>query len=185
MICAAHYFLIGAWSGAALNILAMARETVFFNKDKKWASSRFWMYLFAALTLLSGILTWEGPSSLLPAVGSVCAVISFWCTRPIHIRLLAIPAQGLWTIYNIIHRSLTGGISSGLQLVSVLLGLARDLRERRRAKEQNLTETADPASCELPQMNGSAVFFLFYSSPKPSCSGTADFLPDFFAVSGL
>jgi len=129
VIWAAHYFLIGAWSGAALNVLAMARETVFFNKDKKWASSKLWMYLFAGLTLLSGILTWEGPSSLLPAVGSVCAVISFWCTKPLNIRLLAIPAQGLWTIYNIIHRSLTGGISSGLQLISVLLGLARDLRE--------------------------------------------------------
>ena len=34
VIWAAHYLLIGAWSGAALNILAMARETVFFNKDK-------------------------------------------------------------------------------------------------------------------------------------------------------
>ena len=126
VIWAAHYFLIGAWSGAALNVLAMARETVFFNKRKKWASSRLWMYLFAGLTLLSGILTWEGPTSLLPAVGSVCAVISFWCTKPVNIRLLAIPAQGLWIIYNVIHRSIPGGISSGLQLLSVMLGLARD-----------------------------------------------------------
>lgn len=135
VIWSVHYILIGAWSGAALQFVAMARETVFFHKDKKWASSRFWLYLFAGLTLLSGILTWEGPSSLLPAVGSVCAVISFWCTKPIHIRLLAIPAQGLWTVYNVIHRSLTGGISSGLQLISVLLGLARDLSEMKKRKE--------------------------------------------------
>ena len=127
VIWEAHYLLIGAYSGAALNILAMARQTVFYNKAKKWASSRFWLFLFVTLTMLSGFFTWEGPSSLLPSVGSVCAVISFWCTRPIHIRLLAVPAQALWTVYNILHHSLTGGISSGLSLLSVLIGLTQDL----------------------------------------------------------
>ena len=134
VIWAAHYILIGAYSGAALNILAMARETVFYNKEKKWASSRIWLYLFCALTMLSGFLTWEGPSSLLPSIGSVCAVISFWCTKPIHIRLLAGPAQLLWTIYNIVHRSLTGGISSGLSLLSVLIGLAGDIYEMKKKR---------------------------------------------------
>jgi len=136
IIWAAHYFLIGAWSGAGLCFLGMAREIVFYNKEKKWASSRLWLYLFVGLTMFSGILTWEGPTSLLPVVGSVCAVISFWCTKPMHIRLLAVPAQGLWTIYNIIHRSVPGGISNGLQLVSVFIGLSRDLYERKKQKKQ-------------------------------------------------
>lgn len=136
VIWAVHYILIGAWSGAALNVLAMARETVFYNKEKKWASSRFWLYLFCTLTMLSGFLTWEGPSSLLPSVGSVCAVISFWCTKPINIRLLAAPAQALWTIYNIVHGSLTGGISSGLSLLSVIIGLVRDIREAQMKKKE-------------------------------------------------
>ena len=137
VIWAVHYLLIGAYSGAALNVLAMARETVFYNKTKKWASSRFWLYLFATLTMLSGVFTWEGPISLLPSIGSVCAVISFWCTKPIHIRLLAAPAQALWTIYNILHHSLTGGISSSLALLSVLIGLARDLHEMKKARTEH------------------------------------------------
>lgn len=140
VIWAIHYILIGAYTGAALNILAMVRETVFYNKEKKWASSKFWLYLFCTLTMLSGFLTWQGPTSLLPAVGSVCAVISFWCTKPINIRLLAAPAQGLWTIYNIVHRSVTGGISSGLSLLSVLIGLARDIHELRQAKKEKESE---------------------------------------------
>ena len=47
-----HYGLIGAYSGAALNVLAMGRETVFYNKDKKWASSRIWLYLFVGMMQL-------------------------------------------------------------------------------------------------------------------------------------
>ena len=136
VIWALHYFLIGAYSGCALNVLAMARETVFYNKHKKWASSRFWLYLFVGLTLFFGsVITWDGPASLLPAIGSVCAVISFWCTKPINIRLLAIPAQGLWIIYNVIYLSRPGAISSSLSLLSVFLGLFRDLREMKAQKE--------------------------------------------------
>jgi len=123
-----HYGLIGAYSGSALNILAIGRETVFYNKDKKWASSRFWLYLFVALTIGSSLITWEGPLSLLPMTGSCCAVVSFWCTKPLHIRLLAIPAQLLWLIYGILHMSLPSIVSNLIALTAIGIGLCRDLR---------------------------------------------------------
>ena len=53
-----HYFLIGAYSGATLNILALFREGIFMNKEKKWASSKFWLYLIMTLTVISCLLTW-------------------------------------------------------------------------------------------------------------------------------
>ena len=125
-----HYGLIGAYSGAALNVLAMGRETVFYNKDKKWASSRLWLYLFVALTIGSSLMTWEGPLSLLPMTGSCCAVISFWCTKPLHIRLLAIPAQLLWLIYGILHMSLPSIVSNIIALTAIGIGLYRDIRKK-------------------------------------------------------
>ncbi|MGN1345941.1 MAG: YgjV family protein [Eubacteriales bacterium] len=129
-----HYLLIGAYSGAALNVLALGRETVFYNKDKKWASSRFWLYLILILTVGSCVLTWEGALSLLPMLGSICAVISFWCTKPLHIRLLAIPAQGLWLIYGILHHSLPGIASNLIALTSIGIGLYRDVRAMQRER---------------------------------------------------
>ena len=123
-----HYVLIGAYSGAALNILAIGRESVFYNKEKKWASSIFWLYFFVALTIGSSLLTWEGPLSLLPMIGSCCAVVSFWCTKPLHIRLLAIPAQVLWLIYGILHVSVPSVISNIIALTAIGIGIYRDLR---------------------------------------------------------
>lgn len=122
-----HYGLIGAYSGAALNVLGIARETVFYNKAKKWASSRFWLYLFVGLTIGSGVLTWEGVISLLPVTGSCCAVVSFWCTDPLHIRLLAVPAQLLWLIYGIIHMSVPSIVSNLIALTAIGIGLYRDI----------------------------------------------------------
>lgn len=121
-----HYFMIGAYSGAALNVLAIGRESVFMNKEKKWASSKFWLVLFLCLTVGSCLLTWEGPISLLPMIGSCSAVVSFWCTKPIHIRLMAIPAQVLWLIYGIFHFSLPSFICNTFALITIGIGLWQD-----------------------------------------------------------
>lgn len=127
-----HYFLIGAYSGAALNVLALGRESVFYNKEKKWASHRFWLFLFLGLTIASCLMTWEGPASLLPMIGSCFAVVSFWCTKPIHIRLMAIPAQVLWLIYGTVHFSLPSFICNTMALVTIGIGLWQDVRESKR-----------------------------------------------------
>ena len=123
-----HYLLIGAYSGAALNVLAIGRETVFYNKEKKWASSRFWLYLILALTVTSCLLTWEGALSLLPMIGSCCAVVSYWCTNPLHIRLLAIPAQSLWMIYGGLHGSVPTIVSNIIAMTAIGIGLYRDVK---------------------------------------------------------
>lgn len=127
-----HYFLIGAYSGAALNILALFRESIFMNKEKKWASHKFWLFLILSLTVFSCLLTWEGPISLLPMIGSCSAVISFWCTKPIHIRLMAIPAQVLWLIYGTVHFSLPSFICNTMALVTIGIGLYQDVKENKK-----------------------------------------------------
>ena len=132
-----HYGLIGAYSGAALNVLALGRESVFYNKEKKWASSKFWLVLFVALTIISSSLSWEGMLSLLPMIGSCCAVMSFWCTNPFHIRLLALPCQILWLIYNILHQSLPSTLSCSISLVAIFIGLIGDIKNK---KETNNKE---------------------------------------------
>lgn len=130
-----HYFLIGAYSGAALNVLAIGRESVFYNKGKKWASNILWLWLFLALTIGSCLLTWEGPISLLPMLGSCSAVVSFWCTKPIHIRLMAIPAQVLWLIYGTVHFSLPSFICNTFALVTIAIGLYQDVKEMKKANQ--------------------------------------------------
>lgn len=61
--------MIGALTGSIINGVAIFREVVFYNRNKKkWASHRFWLYLFIAFMGAAPLLSWAGYISLLPAV---------------------------------------------------------------------------------------------------------------------
>lgn len=122
--------MIGAPTGALLDVIAAFREVIFYHRQtKRWASHRFWLYLFAVLMGLSPIFTWTGPVSLLPAVGSVIAVFSFYSIKPYHIRLLGFLATIPWLLYAIITTNMGLTISGFIQVFSIVLGLYRDYRE--------------------------------------------------------
>ena len=132
------YFLqqlmIGAYTGSVLNAIGVVRDIIFFLREKhKWASSRVWLYLFASLMFLSPVLTWMGPISLFPAVGSVLAVIGFYSLDPHRTRVFGLFAQSLWLIYCLYLMNIGIIITTTIQLVAVIAGLIRDYKEKRRA----------------------------------------------------
>ena len=43
---AIHYIILGAYTGAIMNILAASRSLVFMNNTKKWAKSKIWVAVF-------------------------------------------------------------------------------------------------------------------------------------------
>lgn len=129
------YFLqqlmIGAYTGAALNAIGVVRDVVFYNRERhKWASHRIWLYVFVLLMGLSPALTWMGPVSLLPATGSVLAVLGFYSLKPHHTRLFGLFAQSLWLAYSILILNVGIIITSAIQLVAVIAGLIRDYMEK-------------------------------------------------------
>ena len=125
-----YYFLMGTINGnytaGMMNIIAFAREIVFYNRDKKWASSRLWLYFFLALAAAFCAFTWTGLVSALPSLGTGLYVTAFWMKDPHRIRLISLPAQILWLIYNIIIGAVFGIIGSVIPLVSITIGLIRD-----------------------------------------------------------
>lgn len=127
--------MIGAPTGALLDVIAAFREVIFYHRQTKaWASHRFWLYFFAILMGFSPVFTWTGPISLLPAAGSVIAVFSFYCMKPTHIRLLGFLATIPWLLYAIITTNLGLTISGFIQLFSIVLGLCRDYREKKTSR---------------------------------------------------
>jgi hypothetical protein len=85
---------------------------------------------------ISPFFTWQGPISLLPAIGSALAVIAFYCKQPLHIRLFGLVAQLLWLIYTILSFNVVSAIQNVILIISILLGLLRDYREYRAKKKQ-------------------------------------------------
>lgn len=133
--------MIGAYTGAVLNAISTVKGVVFYNRGKhKWASSRVWLYVFILLVLISPVLTWNGPMSLLPTLGSVISVISFYCMKPSHMRILGLFSQSLWLAYSILTVNIGVIISTSIQLIAVIVGLICDWVGKRKVKSNNNEE---------------------------------------------
>ncbi len=125
-----HYLLLGAASGAVINAINVAREGVFYHKEKRWASSILWPILFVCANAISTLFSWQGWISLLPLFGSSVNVIALWCASPKQMRLLAIPALSLWVVYSILVGSVPSVIVNVFSIISALYALIRDAVER-------------------------------------------------------
>lgn len=77
VLWAVHYLLLGAASAFAVNAICLVRECVFLNDDKKIFKSQIWLLVFVAFNIVSAIVTWKGYFSIIPAMASTLATISF------------------------------------------------------------------------------------------------------------
>ena len=122
-----HFFLLGEVVGGAVCLVNTGRGIVFYNKGKKWASGIYIPIVFSVITLLTTLLQWKGWYTVLPAVGSVLAVIGFWCNRPRLVKLFNLPAVTLWLIYSIIIMSISATIINIVSIITILVSMVREL----------------------------------------------------------
>lgn len=127
-----NYLLLGAYTGAALNGVAVVRELIFLQRDRRrWADAPWWPIFFAALSWISPVLEWLrlGQMTLLPVLptlGSMLFAIALYQHKPLWTKLLSIAGNLLWMIYAGIVGNPSGLLSSGILLVSALLGLFQE-----------------------------------------------------------
>lgn len=144
---AVNQLLLGGYTGALLNGIAMGREAVFYNRDKrKWASSPVWLLVFMTVTAISPTVSLlggrEGWYAILPALGSMAAVVGFYVRRPALTRYISFLANGLWLSYNIIIRNISASVSGVILLLSAAVGTAMMLVQRRRQKREAMRDEA-------------------------------------------
>jgi len=122
----AQFVLLGGFTGAAMNLLAIARGVVYLQKRKyRWASERWIPALFGVLFVLTGVLTWEGPISLLPMFSMVLSSVSLFISEERTIRLLSLIASPPWLVYDFLTGSAAGTVSEVLSFTSIVIALIR------------------------------------------------------------
>ena len=137
-----NYSLLGAYTGALLNVIAMARETVFYHREKKkWAASRAWLYIFIACVLISPTIDLIRSDTftimpLFPAIGSSFAVISFYSKNTKNMRIWGFVAQILWFIYGFKPFNPTGIISCSLTIASIAIGFFREVKDSKQTNNE-------------------------------------------------
>lgn len=120
-----QYLLLGAYTGLTVNMIATIRGIIFYNKDKKWASNNVWLIIFITSFIISGIFTWQGPSSLLIVCAMILNTFSFSFTKIKLVRTTILVSSPLILIYNILAGSIGGAISELCVEISSIIGLFR------------------------------------------------------------
>lgn len=118
-----HYCLIGGYTGAAVNGVALIREVFFFNNDKNSKTGKIALMCFLCASVICSILTWKSVFSLFAMAGSLISVISFWIGSPKVSRILSFPVSACMLIYGVSNHSLAVLINEILVMVSSVIGI--------------------------------------------------------------
>jgi hypothetical protein len=133
-----HFLLLGALTGAVMNIIGATRNWVFYHKDKPWANKIVWLYFFLAIYTLSTALTWKNAYSLLPMIGMYAGTVSYWLKTPKYIRITILLSPPCWFTYNLICGSIPGMLTEIFTAVSVIIALIRfDLLKQPQNQNKN------------------------------------------------
>lgn len=132
-----HFFLLGAYTGAVMNLIGAFRNVVFYSRGKRWADSKIWLYVFIFASAIAGILTWKNLFSFLPIFGMILGTISFWVKNPKHTRYLNMIVSPSWLIYNFISSSIAGIFTEVIVIISIVVAIIRfDIRKSNSKKAE-------------------------------------------------
>lgn len=130
----AHFVLLGGYTVACTTFIAVFRELVFYNRDKRLFNSPVWLGVFIALYAMTPIITWEGIYSIFPAISSIIATVSFWLKSVKKTKLLSLFVAVGQLIYEISIKSYAAVTNEIVTVSSILISFARGLRKKQLPK---------------------------------------------------
>lgn len=126
------FFMLGAHTGASLNLVAAIRAIIYINKGrlhaerKRWVGGFFFIYILvyvATFTLFGEAMSVKNILvEILPVIAMTVATFSFSLPKAKHVRLFALISSPLWLIYNVISHSVGGVLCESFSIVSALVG---------------------------------------------------------------
>ena len=141
VLWSAHHALLGGISGAAVSMIGILREVIFYFRPKaRWARSSAWLGVFIAIYLASAIITWKNIYSIFPTIAAVCASIGFWSKKPEITKRMALPVSVCMFIYATSTHSIATMVNETLVCVSLAVSW---FRVRRAANQTQKDESGD------------------------------------------
>ncbi len=127
------FFMLGAPTGACLNIVAVIRAFIYANKERFRTDKKIWLWIFFFIYIaiyLATFLVFDKEWSvknclveLLPVASMTIVTFSFSLPKAKHIRYFSLIGCPLWLIYNIITMSLGGILCESFSVISSILGI--------------------------------------------------------------
>ena len=118
-----HFFLLGAYTGAFLNLFALFRSVCLSVKKLRHP-------IFEALVMASfiaiTIFTYDGWLSLLVLAAMLIGTAIYWLNNAKLIRISQLALiSPLWLIYNVFNLSIGGAITEIFNIISTIVSMIR------------------------------------------------------------
>ena len=123
LVFSLQYLLLGAWTAALLDFTSAARNLLFCTLVKRGRSTKPLIYVFGAFVVVVGILTFDGPISLMLIAAKLLTTISYGMKNERLLRYITLPSCALWSVYNLYIGSLGGAIGDSLTLISLVTAM--------------------------------------------------------------
>ena len=135
---AIQYIMLGAYTGAAMNIVGSVRNYIFMKLEREEKNSNLAKYSFSAAFLIFSLFTWSGFKSILIAFAKVLSTFAYGNTNVFFVRCMIFLTSTSWLIYNFMVKSYAGCFCELLTLVSIIVGIIRiDIPNLLRKKAEN------------------------------------------------
>lgn len=125
-----QYLMLGAFSGAVLDLLSVASSLLASQKNKpkfrRWAKAV--VFGISAVIVVAGlVITYlqKDPIELLPIGGALLQTCGLWFNQEQTIRKFGLAGAPFWLIYNFISQAYGAALGAALTVVSTVVALMR------------------------------------------------------------
>ncbi|MBE6597192.1 MAG: YgjV family protein [Ruminococcaceae bacterium] len=131
-----QYFLLGAFSGAVLDILGAIASVIAEKKDKPFLKKHLKAVIIAvnAVIIVTGLLLYENVYSLLPIAGVLLHTGAFWLSDERIIRRISLAGSPFWFVYNFKSRAYGSAVGDILTMASIVIAMIK----YRKKEEKNV-----------------------------------------------
>lgn len=129
-----QYIMLGAFEGAALDVLGTVSSVAAQNKHKPWIQ-KYLKFVFVGINLIilgAGLLLYENVFSLFPIVGVILHTSAFWISDEKTIRIVSFLGSPFWLVYNLASCAYGSAVGDVLTMVSIGIAIYRyDIRKQK------------------------------------------------------
>lgn len=125
-----HYFLIGAYSGMAMNFVNIARNFFYDRRTQKGSKSQTLPIIFVAIQAAMCALTWEAWYSVFVLLGIGVNTYCMSFSNAQRIRVSVLISSPLVLIYDVFAGSVGGIICETLAVSSALIGICKSRKHK-------------------------------------------------------
>ena len=136
-----QYIFLQAYAGAFTNIVGLFRTILFSKKgENKFLKTNYPLYLVIILYILINIFTYDGISSLFPALASIIYAFVLWQDEPKKIRFGSSIMLLMWFVYNLFVKAYVGALVEFTLFISAVVAIIKiDIKDKKK-EEQKLKE---------------------------------------------